>query len=66
MVGDNFAGFEDIEVGFVAEGSFGAELTDYGDVLAEHLVEVEVTIQGDFGGFDAEVAGGEIVSLLER
>ena len=33
FVGDNFAGFEDIEVSFVAEGSFGAELADYGDVL---------------------------------
>ena len=33
---------------------------------AEEAVEVKITIQADFWGFDAEVTGGEVVSLLER
>ena len=65
VVWKNFASAKNFQQHGVADFAHLVELGKDGDVLADEAVVVEVAVDGDFGGFDADVLGGKLKGLVE-
>ena len=64
-IGEDFASAEDFQQQGIADLAHFVQLGEDRDVLADQAVVVEVAVDLDSRGLDADVAGGKLEGLVE-